>query len=99
MTKQILQIEQLDANALLERFDRLEGAITALTPKQNSTNDTPPEYITRNDVAELFRVTLVTINEWVNKGILKAYKIGRRVYFKRNEVEAALIQKGGSHVQ
>jgi len=43
----------------------------------------------------MFAISLVTVNEWRKKGILKAYKIGNRVYFKRNEVEAALVEIKG----
>ena len=95
MTK-ILQIESIEAGELLNRLDRMESALTALTgkPQQTITDASQMEYITRRDVASLFKISLVTVNDWTKKGLLKAYKVAKRVYYKRVEVEAALIQKG-----
>lgn len=52
----------------------------------------PTEYLTRREVANLLGVNLTTLNNWTRKGILKSYGIGGRVYYKRNEVENAIIE-------
>ena len=44
------------------------------------------ELLTRKETAQLFAVSLVTIHDWCNSGILKPYKVGNRTYFKRVEV-------------
>lgn len=56
-----------------------------LQPKQ------PEEYITRKEAAKLFKVSIVTISEWCKKGILKPYRLGKFIRFKRLELEKALI--------
>jgi len=63
MTKQILQIENIEATDLLTRLDKLEGAITALClqPKPIAT-ETGTDYITRREVAKLFKISLVTVH-------------------------------------
>lgn len=97
MTKTVLQIESIEATDLITRLDRMESAIVALS--ETSTTSAPPEaapgYITRREVATLFKISLVTVHDWTRKGLLQAYKIGNRVYYKRAEVEAALTKKGG----
>lgn len=51
------------------------------------------ELLSKNDVAKLLGVTLQTVYNYTQKGILKGYKMGdRKVYFKKNEVEAALTE-------
>lgn len=98
MTKTVLQIESIEATELINRLDRMESAIGALagaTPAPNQTPDTATEYITRREVANLFKITLVTVHDWTRKGLLSAYKIGNRVYYKRTEVESTLTKKGG----
>lgn len=92
MTKQVLQIENIEGVALLDRLDRLEGAINRLTTPAE-TNE--KEYLTRKDVARKLEITLQTLNDWTRKGLLTAYKIGRRVYYKQSEVNNALVKKGG----
>lgn len=52
----------------------------------------PDENLTRAEVAELFKVDITTIHNWTKKGILKPYGMGRRVYYKRSEVESALTE-------
>ncbi|WP_172917906.1 helix-turn-helix domain-containing protein [Capnocytophaga canis] len=52
----------------------------------------PTEYLTRREVANLLGVNLTTLNNWTRKGILKSYGIGGRVYYKRHEVENAVIE-------
>lgn len=48
------------------------------------------ELMTRKEAAQFFDVSLVTIHDWCNTGILKPYKVGNRSYFKRVEVMEAL---------
>jgi excisionase family DNA binding protein len=50
----------------------------------------PEEYLTRRELAEIFKVTLPTISDWSKKGILKPYRLGNLVRFKKSEVEKAL---------
>ena len=59
----------------------------------------PTEYLTRNEVKELLKCDLSTIHNWNKKGKLKAYGIGNRVFYKRSEVEKAIIElrKGASN--
>lgn len=48
------------------------------------------EWLTRHEVAEIFKVNLSTIHRWSEKGILKRYGIGNKVYYKKSEVEASV---------
>jgi excisionase family DNA binding protein len=49
------------------------------------------EYLSRKEVSELLKVSLVTVHKWTNEGLINSYRIGRRVMYKKNEIEAALI--------
>ncbi len=51
----------------------------------------PTRYLTRAEVKEMFKVDQVTVYNWTKKGILKSYGISGRVYYKRHEVEQAII--------
>ncbi len=52
----------------------------------------PTEYLTRHQVRELLKVDLSTVHNWTKKDILIAYGIGSRVYYKRKEVESAIVK-------
>jgi hypothetical protein len=54
----------------------------------------PTEYLTRTEVADMFKCDISTVHNWTVKGKLIPYGIGNRVYYKRSEVEAAIIPLG-----
>lgn len=54
------------------------------TPKQ------PNEYLTRQEVAQMFNVDLSTIHNWCKSGKLKPLGLGARVYFLRSDIEQSL---------
>lgn len=58
--------------------------------KAHQTNN-HTELLTRSEVAQMFKISLVTVWQWTQKGILKAHRFGTRIYFKRSEIEANLI--------
>ena len=77
------QLQEAIINGVKTQLDNLK---THFEPKE------PTEYLTRKEVSDLFKVDISTIHNWTVKGILKAYSIGRRVYYKRNEIELAIIE-------
>ncbi|WP_428979752.1 helix-turn-helix domain-containing protein [Flagellimonas halotolerans] len=48
--------------------------------------------MTPKEVCAFFNISLSTLHEWRKQGKIQAYYKGRRVYFKRAEVEASLVQ-------
>ena len=51
----------------------------------------PAEYITRKEAAKILKVSLVTLSDWNKKGILKRYRLGNLIRYKRIELDQALI--------
>lgn len=52
----------------------------------------PTEYLTRSEVADLLKINLSTLHYWTRKGRLTSYGIGSRIYYKRKEVEEAIVK-------
>ncbi len=52
----------------------------------------PNEYLSRSEVASWLGVNESTVHNWKTKGIISAYQIGGRVFFKRKEVESAIVK-------
>ena len=51
------------------------------------------ETLTRREVAELLHVTTQTVINYTKKGILKSYKVGRRVLYLKEEIIAVIKEQ------
>ena len=83
----ILQVEQLDAQTILGRFEGIEQALSiiqaAIKPQQTTV------FMTREEVAEFLKISLPTLWAWTKNGVLKSYTIGNKVRYIQSEVIAA----------
>lgn len=67
--------------------------VEAKTDMTTGQPSPPPEgFIGKAEVAQRLNKTLRTVDNWMQRGILPYYKIGRSVEFKWSEVEAHLAQ-------
>lgn len=85
--KQTIQIE-LSPESLKAMIS--EAVSTAIADLHKENNK---KYLTIDDLCEMFHVIPSTIHNWVNKGILKVYKISDRTLFKVEEVDQAVKEK------
>lgn len=90
MQKTATLIHDVSYEEFLSLFEGLQNQIAEL--KEKFEPKTPTEYLTRNELAELLKCDISTIHNWTKKGKLISYGIGNRVYYKRNEVENALLR-------
>lgn len=84
-TFQITLPESL-TNELRALKDELQEIKNNFKPKEQSV------YLSRQEVADMLQIDISSVHNWTKKGILQAYQIGGRVYYKRKEVEAAIVQ-------
>lgn len=86
---QQIQFIQTSPEQLQQSFAAmLDARLDAL--KKEFQPKVPTEYLTRNEVAEMLQIDLSTLHHWTKRGKLLSYGIGNRVYYKRNDVEAAI---------
>ncbi len=78
--------EELESLILQSVKTQLEDLKKHLQPKE------PTKYLTRNEVAKMLSVDLSTVHNYTKRKILQAYQIGSRVYYKRVEVENAIVK-------
>lgn len=85
-TIQFIQVTPNDLQNLLNEGvkNQLQEFLKHYQPKQ------PNDYLTRQQVAEMFDVDLSTIHNWCKSGKLKPLGIGARVYFLRSDIEQSL---------
>lgn len=65
----------------MERVHRADGAMT--------------KYYTTDEVAEICRVTIWTVREWIKEGKLKGIKRGRSYLITEEDLKAYLEEKHG----
>ena len=76
------QLEEIINNAMDKKLADLKEHFQ---PKE------PAEWLTRYEVRDLLKINLTTLHVWTKKGKLKPYGLSHRVYYKRHEVEQALV--------
>lgn len=85
MKKTEVRIDGYTGQELDGRFERIENALANLTPAPR-----PPRWIKKLEASQLLGVTTKTLHNWNKKGVLTSYSLGNRVYYRSDEVEAAM---------
>ena len=78
-----LQLQEAIIEGVKSQLDEL---------KKNFEPKTPTEYLSRQEVAQMLKVDISTVHNWTIRKILQSYGIGRRIYYKRVELEEAIIK-------
>ena len=78
--------EEFKKSLLTDLEGALKNLVKQLAPKQHD------ELMTRNQVAEYLKISLVTLWNWTKEGKLKSYSIANKIYYKRHEIEQALTE-------
>jgi excisionase family DNA binding protein len=61
----------------------IEGMKTLSQKKEASQEET---LLSREETADFLKISLVTLYQWTKSEILKSYRIGGRVYYKKDEL-------------
>ena len=85
--KQVIQIQDLTAEDLRSIItDVIEGKLNQMLPKAVE----PEEFMTRKEVATFLRISLTTLGDYTNRGILIGHQIGSRILYLREEVKSCV---------
>jgi len=68
----------------------IEECVTTALAKIPTPKKEDDTLLTRKDVAKLFSISLVTVNEWKRVGRIPYYRMNRRIYFKKEELLKAI---------
>jgi DNA-binding transcriptional MerR regulator len=52
----------------------------------------PTKYLGRKEVAEMLNVNISSVHNYTVKGILTAFQLGGKVYYRKVDIEAAMIE-------
>lgn len=90
----ITQVHSTTPEVLIQKFRETIIQLRKENIPNALTNSSWP-YIPRDRVLKLLDVSIMTLDEWNRKNILKKRKIGGKVYYKLEEIEAVLEQSIG----
>jgi len=71
-----------------ERLKRIENLLLEIRGEKKPVAQ--DSYITREEAANILRITLPTLHSYTMKGKIKGYRIGRRILYKKNEIEQSV---------
>ncbi|MEW2921269.1 helix-turn-helix domain-containing protein [Muricauda sp. ANG21] len=74
--------------ALEEAFEKaLKRAVKEFInpPKSNDS-----DMFSRKETAKFLRISLPTLHDWTKEGLIRAYRIGNRVLYKKADIDQAL---------
>lgn len=73
--------------------DDIEEIKSLLLEIKEQKSDVLQDYITKNDFLELFGIKEGMLYKLINAGKLQPFRINRKIYLKRSQIDEAL-QKG-----
>ena len=85
-----MQVQIELPNNFLNDIEYIKNEIANI--KKSFQPKEPTEFLTRQEVSSLLKIDLSSVHNWCKRKILQSYQIGGRVYFKRSEVENAIIK-------
>lgn len=87
MTNSAIQLMQIDIESFGQFIQKLvREELEKIIPTQSEEK----EFYTREETSKLLNVSLTTLFHWNNQGVLKAKKIGKRVYYSKSDVLSQL---------
>lgn len=82
-----LILSPINPDDLIELVARRTAEL--IRTQSNSETD-EDELMTRQATADLLKINVATLWRWTNRGRIKSYGMGGRVYYKRSEVLESL---------
>lgn len=92
----LAQVSKQAAEATIIALQQM-GVVTSAVNPPKSAQKTPltdETMLTRQDIRNMFNVSLTTCDAWVKQKRLKSTKIGGRRYFRQSDVTALFEQSG-----
>ncbi len=92
MNKKIIQIESINYDDFKKELSiEIAFQILNLQKKTNPVED--DTLLNREETAKLLGISTVTLWKWTCKNILPAFRMGKKIFYKKSEVLNALQKK------
>jgi hypothetical protein len=91
MAQESTLLHNISSEQFFSKLNELKKELSEKIPNTQKVESVKEELMTPDDVAMFFKRHKDTIENWTKKDFLIKYGIGRAVYYKRSEVESAII--------
>ena len=90
MENRLLQIQDVTLEELAEAVS--EKLMIKIKLHMNQVNESKDydTYLTREEAAQFFSISLGTLWSWTKKGILKSCRVGNKVYYLKADLKKAV---------
>jgi len=85
--------KQIFTNITEDRFRELIREVVRKEISELNNTDSE-ELIKAKEVCNYLKISKVTLYKWLNQGKITGYYLGTRLFFKKSEIDKALIKKG-----
>jgi excisionase family DNA binding protein len=86
-------ILQITASDLCEFANQLINSATEVARLQIQRADISKELLTIDEVAEMLKVSKMTLHRWDKNGVLKKIEVGGHRRYRRSDVEAVTLNR------
>jgi hypothetical protein len=81
----------IENTSLEELVNEIKGIVGQVMETREITAQNDSEQVlTRKETSELLQVSFVTLNKWNKLGVLPAFSVGTRVYYKWIDVQNSM---------
>ena len=91
MASESVILHNISSEEFFNKLNELKNELTVNHLSLQKVETFNEELMTSEEVALFFKRHKDTIDNWTKKGYLIKYGIGRAVYYKRSEVESAIV--------
>lgn len=70
--------------------DAVSNEMRLIAPQINHPIKEKDAYLTRQEVCELLKISLPTLNTYTKDGVINAYRLGRSVRYKKNDIAVSM---------
>ena len=89
--------KQIFTNITEDRFRELIREVVREEISELNNTDSE-ELIKAKEVCNYLKISKVTLYKWLNQGKITGYYLGTRLFFKKSEIDKALIKKGKKYI-
>lgn len=81
------EIYQLSFRAAADAFKAIQS--DQGKPREKTDQQT---FLTRSETAKRLKISYPTLKDWTDRGYLKSYSLGGKIYYRSEQVESAMTE-------